>query len=165
MRLVVLAPWSDAELHAVEPEADVELASATRTELLEVTGGWPRVLEGVLETGRRHGVQGMLNAARQEADSVAAAGWEAFATSIALHPGSNAESVLSALVEWGESISRADLTDLLPSLDGPELERSLMVLESTGAIRVTSGHDQAGGAVYQMNPLVARCWRAQGSVS
>jgi len=165
VRLVVLAPWSDAELHAVEPEADVELASATRTELLEVTGGWPRVLEGVLETGRRHGVQGMLNAARQEADSVAAAGWEAFATSIALHPGSNAESVLSALVEWGESISRADLTDLLPSLDGPELERSLMVLESTGAIRVTSGHDQAGGAVYQMNPLVARCWRAQGSVS
>lgn len=152
VREVTTQPWTDAELCAVEPEADVPLDADVRTELLHVTGGWPEVLEPVL-AHRRTDVTAILRHANLEANKVNDRGWDAFATHLGVPRGGLEELVLTTLLDWGEPIGRIDLANLLAKQDAQQLTDALEALVLSGAAENVGGQP---GSVFRVNPLVAR---------
>lgn len=160
-RDLTLERWSDAELHAVEPEADVPLSSETRLQLLDLTGGWPDVLDPVLASGRQNGVAGMIEFATQQAQRVVDGGWDSLARHVGIDPGSREEQVLESLLEWDEPINRDDLADLLSWWSPQQLTASLEMLVASGVVHVVQGSSpEVPGVAYRANPLVARTMKA-----
>lgn len=156
VREVLLKPWSDAELRAVEPEADVPLDADVRLALLDVTGGWPEVLEPALAFGRGADVQGMLDRSAAEARRVVDRGWAALAERIGVAPGGDDETVLQTLVDWDDAVSREDLSDLVPAMDVPRLTQAIADLVAVGALQPAKASSRAAAPTYRINPLVAR---------
>lgn len=152
---LLLKPWSDVELRAVEPETDVPLSAETRKRLLALTGGWPEVLEPVLARGRRTDVLTMLAVAETESEKVLAAGWPTLAERLGVPLGGLDEKVLMSLLEWADPIGRDDLVELLGPLEPGELGATLDGLALSGAVALTPT-TAARPATYRLNALVAR---------
>lgn len=159
-REVTLAPWTDEELRAVEPEADVPLNADVRRKLLELTGGWPDVLDLVLERGREKDLTTMIHLAEAEAHKVVEAGWPRFADRIGVSRGGVEERVLKTLLEWGEAAGRDDLAELLPSWEPERVSEALESLVRSGAIRPRAAEGALAGEEYLVNPLVGRTIQA-----
>ena len=162
LRDLTLERWSDAELHAVEPEADVPMASETRHQLLDITGGWPDVLEPVLAGGRQDGVTSMIDTATRQAQRVVDDGWDVLAQRVGVSRGSGEEQVLDSLLEWDEPITRVDLAELLPAWPAQRLTASLELLVESGVVHQISGleSEEPSSVAYRVNPLVARTMKA-----
>ncbi len=156
VRELTVELWTDIELRAVEPEADVPLDADVRQQMLDLTGGWPAVLEPVLAHGRRTDVAAMLSRAKTEAQKVVDQGWDAFAERIGVARGGLEEQVLTTLIEWGEPVSREDLADLLPTLEPQLLTDALDVLIRSGGIQRWGGGAQQLGPTFRVNTLVRR---------
>lgn len=156
VRELTVQLWSDVELRAVEPEADVPLEAHVRQQLLDLTGGWPSVLEPVLAQGRRTDVAAMLSRARTEAQKVVDHGWDVLAERIGVVRGGVEEQVLTALIEWGEPVTREDLADLLPGLGAQRLTDALDVLLRSGAVQLGGVSGNHLGPTLRVNSLVAR---------
>lgn len=156
VRELTVELWTDIELRAVEPEADVPLDAEVRQQLLDLTGGWPAVLEPVLAHGRRTDVAAMLSRAKTEAQKVVDQGWDALSERIGVARGGMEEQVLSTLIEWGEPVSREDLADLLPTLETQRLTDALDILMRSGAVQISSGGVQQPTPTLRVNTLVRR---------
>ncbi len=156
VRELTLEPWTDVELRAVEPEADVSLGGDVRAQLLDLTGGWPDVLEPVLEAARRTDVTAMLSHAKAESQKVIDQGWDAFAAQIGVLAGGVEDRVLRTLLEWGEPVGRDDLAELLPMWEPHRLTDALDALGRSGAVQTVDGPTQQPGLKFRVNPLVAR---------
>lgn len=159
VRELVLEPWSDAELRAVEPEADVSLNSDVRAELLTLTGGWPDVLDPVLANGRRTEVSAMLATAASEAQRVVDRGWPDLADRLGIPVQGAEKHVLDQLLDWDEPMARDDLADLLSTWEAKQLTSVLDHLTLTGAVHPVTARQQAG-IIYRVNPLIARTIKA-----
>lgn len=161
VRELTLTRWSDAELHAVEPEADVPMTSETRDHLLDLTGGWPDILEQVLADGRRDGVTTMIEIARAQAQKVVDEGWSTLAQKVGVPSDSGAGAVLEVLLDWDEPMGREDLAEWIVSSSPDQLTANLDLLVATGVIHVVERPDgMASAPAYSANPLVARVIKA-----
>lgn len=156
VRELTLEPWTDIELRAVEPEADVPLDADVRSDLLDLTGGWPDVLEPVLAHARRKDATTMLDLAKREAQKVIDRGWDAFAAQIGVTRDGVEEHVLTTLLEWGEPVGRDDLADLLVNWEPERLTGALDALTRSGAVQPVGGAAPQAGLMFVVNPLVAR---------
>jgi hypothetical protein len=149
VRWLALKRWDTAQIEAWLDELDVPHGQQTPRSLAALTGGWPRLLQAVMEEhrARDRGIDEAANQVNQDSDQL-----EGLLVGLGLEQLPNAERYLDALRDYSyvDDLDPGDLADIAETGSRIETQQMLDALWLSQAASLT------GERLLKLEPTVAR---------